>query len=151
MRISFNVPGVPQPAGSKRAFPFQKKDGKLGVAVSDDNPKGRDWKATVAWSAVAARNPPGRRELLEGALRVVLLFELPRPQSHYRADGSVRRSAPPWPVGRPDVLKLARAVEDALQGVIYRNDSQIVYEQIAKRWGETALLRVMIEPIGGQP
>ena len=147
MRITFAVPGVPQPAGSKRAFPFQKKDGELGVAVSDDNPKARDWKATVAWTAVAARNAAGLYVLLDGPLRVAFDFELPRPKGQFGKDGLSRKSAPPYPIGRPDLLKLARAVEDAMQGVIYRNDSQIVMEQLQKRWGMTAVLHVILETL----
>ena len=49
--IQFTVPGIAQTAGSKRAFPFRRKDGRLGVAVSDDNRRSKDWKAAVAWSA----------------------------------------------------------------------------------------------------
>ncbi len=153
MKISFLVEGIPQPAGSKRAFPFEKADGKLGVAVSDDNPKAADWKTTVGWNAIKARNAAGRHgKLFDGPLRLTLVYEVPRPRSHIGSDGLPRRSAPRLPTGKPDLLKLARAVEDALKWTIYRDDSLIVDEHLKKRWGATAVLHVTVETIEeGEP
>jgi hypothetical protein len=47
---------------------------------------------------------------------------------------------------RPDVLKLARAIEDAITGVIWVDDSQIIDEHLYKRWGDPARVEVTIEP-----
>ena len=54
------------------------------------------------------------------------------------------RMTPPFPTARPDLLKLARAVEDAIQSVVYRNDSQIVDEVLHKRYGEPARVEVVL-------
>jgi Holliday junction resolvase RusA-like endonuclease len=59
----------------------------------------------------------------------------------------LRASAPRYPTGRPDVLKLARACEDALTGVIWRDDAQIVVERLYKDWGEPARVLVEIEQL----
>jgi hypothetical protein len=43
--ITFHVPGIPQTAGSKRAFVIPGKNGgKARAIVTDDNPKGTDWR-----------------------------------------------------------------------------------------------------------
>jgi Holliday junction resolvase RusA-like endonuclease len=47
-------------------------------------------------------------------------------------------------VTRPDVLKLARAAEDALTGIVWRDDSQIVHETLAKVYGEPERLEVAV-------
>jgi len=44
------------------------------------------------------------------------------------------------------VLKLARAVEDALTGVIWADDAQIVDEVIRKRYGRPCL-QIWIRPV----
>lgn len=139
-RITFTVVGAPQTAGSKRAFPFRRRDGSLGVSVTDDNAKSQNWKRSVSVEARLAYDGP----LLEGALSVLFVFYRPRPKGHFGAKG-LKPSAEPYPITRPDVLKLARATEDALTGVIWRDDAQIVSERISKRWGEPARCEVTVE------
>ncbi|MHC4868052.1 MAG: RusA family crossover junction endodeoxyribonuclease [Planctomycetota bacterium] len=150
MRIEFEVIGKAQPAGSKKAFPVRRKDGRLGVAVVDDNPNSAVWKAAVAVVARQAAQDAGLHKLLAGAIGVVFRFEKPRLTSHYgtgRNAGKLKPSAPPFPITRPDALKLARAVEDALTGVIWRDDAQICDERLFKRWGEQARVLVMVEDL----
>ena len=83
---------------------------------------------------------------MTGALRVSFTFYRPRPKGHFGAKG-VRPSAPRYPTTKPDVLKLARAVEDALTGVLWRDDAQIVAESIYKDYGEPARVVVTVEEI----
>jgi len=140
--IVFEVFGTPQPAGSKKAFGFRRRDGRVGATVVDDNRKSRPWKTLV--SETAAKVHPG--PLLDGPLAVWFLFEVPRPKGHFGKRGLLP-SAPNLPTVRPDVLKLARAVEDALTGVLYRDDSQIVHEVLMKRFGERARLLVTVKSL----
>lgn len=140
--IQFTVEGKPAPAGSKRGF----VRGKHAVIV-DANPNAGVWKQQVAQ---AAREAYGG-ELLTGPLLVEMAFRMVRPKSHYGTGKvsavRVKPTAPVHPTGKPDVLKLTRAVEDALTGVIYRDDSQIVSEQIAKCYGSTAGVTVTVTAI----
>ncbi len=140
--IRFTVFGTPQTAGSKRAFPIRRAGQKLGVRVTDDNPKSRDWKTTV--SQVAAEHCRGG--LIDGALVVEFVFWLVRPKGHFGKRGLLP-SAPEFPAVKPDVLKLARAVEDALTGVAWRDDALIVDEHLAKRYGERAGVDIVIRQI----
>lgn len=140
--IRFTVFGTPQTAGSKRAFPIRRAGQKLGVRVTDDNPKSRDWKTTV--SQVAAEHCRGG--LIDGALGVEFVFWLVRPKGHFGKRGLLP-SAPEFPAVKPDVLKLARAVEDALTGVAWRDDALIVDEHLAKRYGERAGVDIVIRQI----
>ncbi len=140
--IQFTVIGVPQPAGSKRAFPFHKKNGKLGVAVSDSNPKARDWKSAVASEARLHVGEGG--PLLDGPLDVLMIFFLPRPKGHFKKNGQERPSAPMWPTTRPDTQKLARGTTDALTGILWRDDSQIIEERLLKMYGEPARVEITV-------
>lgn len=137
--IAFTVYGRPQPAGSKRVVPIGGKKGGRMIVV-DAAKQSRPWKNEVA--QVAGRVMDGR-EVLRGALAAEFRFVVLRPKGHYGKRG-IRPSAPNYPTVRPDCLKLARAVEDALSGVVYRDDSQIVREVLVKEYGEPERVEVRI-------
>ena len=129
----FFVPGKPQPAGSKKAFPYKKSEGGWGASVVDANPNQKSWQARV--SSVAMDSYDGA--LIEGPVLLQLIFLMERPKSHFRTgkySHLLKDSAPVAPHGKPDVLKLGRAVEDALSGVIYHDDSQVTTEFLMKRY-----------------
>lgn len=144
-KIEFTVYGQPQSAGSKRAFPFRKRNGGLGVAVSDDNPKSAGWKDLVA--AAAQQHRP--RKLIEGPISVLFSFVRVRPGGHFNTKGKLNKKgrAALRPTTKPDVLKLARAVEDALTGIVWKDDAQIVDESLEKIWGDAPCVRVVVESI----
>jgi hypothetical protein len=54
------------------------------------------------------------------------------------------------PTAKPDLLKLGRAVEDAMSGIIYRDDSQIVEEALLKHYGDKPGVDIIIEKITGE-
>jgi Holliday junction resolvase RusA-like endonuclease len=143
--ITFVVLGEAKPAGSKRAFAIRKGGVFTGrIAVMDANPNSKDWKQQVAY---AAREAYGG-QLLDGPLKVSLQFYRPRPKGHYGANGLNKKGRESKaPTSKPDVLKLARGVEDALSGVLYRDDAQIVCELLVKEWGEPARCEITIEPL----
>jgi len=152
-RLDFYVPGHPQPAGSKRGFPVKRRDGSTGVAVVEDNPKARDWKAAVAQAGVDAMvdalriDPDQEVILLDGPIGLTLVFTLARPRGHFgtgRNHQSLRAGAPVWPAKRPDTTKLIRAVEDALTGIVWRDDAQVVEQYAAKRYGAPEGVRVTL-------
>ena len=130
--ISFFVAGTPKPAGSKRAFALKKAGQFTGrVVVTDDCKGSKDWKTDVRNAA------PKRTALIDAPIRLTLTFLLVRPKGHYRTGKNaalLREGAPTVPTTKPDVLKLARGVEDALTGIIWRDDSLIVTETLRKRF-----------------
>lgn len=143
------VQGLAQPGGSKRAFARKRGDGSTFVSVVDANPKAAAWKQEVAH---VARQERGDRGPIEGPVVFSCTFYLPRPAGHFgsgRNAGKVRDSAPTHPTGQPDVLKLARAVEDALTaGGAWRDDAQVVEEHLRKVYSETgAWVEIEIRPV----
>lgn len=139
MIFGFTVYGESKPAGSKTTG--TTKDGRR--FVRDSNPASKEWKRMVAYAAGGAAEG---RELVRGPIKVQMDFYRPRPGAHFGKKG-VRPSAPPYPITRPDLLKLARAVEDAMTGIIYADDSQIVVEVLTKRFGEPARVDVLISQL----
>ena len=135
MRIEFTVIGRPQQRGSKRAI---LPKGARYPRIIDDNKRSGPWMAQVRDSAHNAY----RGELLLGAIRLDAIFRLKRPQTHYgtgRNAGKLKASAPVIHTQSPDLAKLIRCLEDALTGVIYRDDRQIFeYGTLRREWTTSA-------------
>lgn len=109
--VSFEVRGVAAPKGSVRAF---MPRGARYPIVTHDNPRTRGWQHLVADQAqrVAADG------MFAGPVSLSVTFYLPRPQSLPR---HVRHHTK-----KPDLDKLLRCTKDALTGILYRDDSQVV-------------------------
>ena len=140
--MKITVYGSAKPAGSKRAFVIGGK-----ARITDANKNSKPWKMQVAQHAGEAMQTEGTA-LFDGPLRVVFTFYVARPKGHFKKDGTLSAAGrrQPYPAVKPDVLKLARGVEDALSGVVYRDDAQIVDEHLKKRYGTPE--RVEIEVLG---
>ena len=144
--ISFTAIGKPQPAGSKSGAPIRRRNGSIGVAMRDSNPRAKPWQAIVANAAREAYSG----DLLRGPLEVSMTFFLPRPKSHFgtgRNAGKLKPSAPKYPTVKPDALKLARGTEDALTGVVWADDAQVVDGGQHKRFGEPARVEIEIREL----
>jgi len=74
------------------------------------------WRGTVAKEAALAAGPGW--DLMSGPVELVVVFYRPRPKSWPKRRRHITTS--------PDVSKLLRAVEDALSGIVYVDDAQIV-------------------------
>ena len=51
-----------------------------------------------------------------------------------RKDGTLKPSAPKHPIVKPDTTKLMRALEDALTGICWRDDTQVVIQTAHKAY-----------------
>lgn len=126
----FFVPGDPKTKGSTVSF-LDKRSGK--VRTKSDCKDLKAWQRVVALSARAAGLTP---EL--GRVSLGLEFILRRPQKDWTTgadSGRLRPSADRDPTVRPDLDKLTRAVLDGLEGVAYRNDSQVCgFSHLVKRY-----------------
>lgn len=125
MTLSFTVFGEAIPQGSAKAFQPRYKDGSPAgrIIVTSDNPRLRGWRQLVAESASAALEGTGWHAGV-GAITLTATFYLPRPK--------VLGTKTKPHLTRPDVDKLARAVGDALTGVCWHDDSQVVDLRVQK-------------------
>lgn len=147
------IPGHPRPAGSKTAYLIKdkfgrpvKKNGREIIVVTDASGKrGKEWRKTIK---VTAQEATQGAPLLTGPLLVCMTFYMPRPKNHYGTGKNAERlkdSSPTYHTTKPDLLKVARAVEDALTGVCYVDDSQIVTEQLQKRYADDGNMGVSVQ------
>jgi Holliday junction resolvase RusA-like endonuclease len=128
--ITFFIPGLPAPGGSKRFVGHSKTTGRA-ILIDAAGQRNKDWKNNVAWNAQKAMEG---RELEMGPLSVTMTFFMPRPKAHFRANGAVKESAPKYPTTKPDTLKLTRSTEDAMTGIVWHDDAQTVELILHKRF-----------------
>ena len=123
--LAFFVHGKPEPGGSKRGFLVNGH-----VNIVDANPKVRAWKEKVRAHAGRAMLEAGL-EPIDAPVALWCTFWMRRPKSHFKKDGSIRPDAPVLHSMKPDGLKLRRPVEDAMSGVVYRDDARVAkgYEE----------------------
>ena len=131
MNLSFFVPGLAVAKGSGRAV-LSKATGRAMYLPA--NPKTRPWQDTMSWHArqAVAGVPP-----TTGPVELLYCFRFARPKSHYRTGKNahlLRPDAPPRPATKPDGDKLERTLWDALTGIVYVDDCQVVGWSGAKRY-----------------
>ena len=141
--IMFTVHGQPAPQGSK-SYLGASKGGRPRFRESSE--KVAPWRVDVRDAAEKAMTGQTTmanvvRRPLDGPVAVWLSFRLARPKGHHgtgRNADKLKASAPIAPAGTPDVDKLARAVLDALTGVVYVDDAQVVDLYLVKRYADLA-------------
>ena len=138
--LSFTVPGIPVPQGSKRHV----GNGRMIEANAGLMP----WRQAIIAAAIEAADANedwcstgSRRATYAAQIR----FDFPRPKTHIGAHG-VKAGAPECPGTRPDLDKLVRAVFDSLeQAAVIGSDSQIVRLFGGKWYGPRPGLTVVLE------
>lgn len=122
------MPGDPVPQGSHKV---------MRGRIFDDNPRVKGWKERVRGEAALHCD-----EMVLGPVVLSMVFSLERPKSHYRTGrfaGELKQNAPILHAQPPDLDKLARAVCDALTGVVYLDDGQVASIVAVKMWVEDGL------------
>lgn len=113
--IAFTVFGVASGMGSKRAF---VPKGWTRPVITDSNRNLKSWQSLVADAASRAIGELPAFAIIDGPVRLTVQFYLPRPKSLAK-----RITAH---VKAPDCSKLLRSTEDAMSGIVYRDDAQII-------------------------
>ena len=122
--ISFVVYGLPAPQGSKR---------HVGNGVMVESSKAvKPWRQDVKHAALAAIP---RDWNMVGPMAVNVVFRFKRPQGHIGKRG-LKPSAPEHCTSARagDVEKLVRATHDALTGIAFDDDRQVVSLVASKRY-----------------
>jgi len=138
MILNLTIQGKQATQGSKIPMPGKR------FGVKDSCKELPAWRHYVA---LEARKKFKGEPLRSKSLFMTLVFTRPRPNIHFNSKGELKLSAPKYPVTRPDSIKLARAIEDALTGIIYHDDSQIVKHEIYKKYGDRYETKIRVEEI----
>lgn len=116
--IRFEVQGHPAPQGSKRHV----GNGRMVEQSKAVAP----WRQNVKAAAQAAMGW-GQQSPLAGPVAMSVVFALPKPASAPKRKRT-------WPARRPDLDKLLRSTLDALTGVVFADDGQVIGLQATKTY-----------------
>lgn len=123
--ITLKIDGRPVPQPRHRAT----RGGRMYLPLSAPV---RAFKTAVIAAAKARFRKP-----LAGPVRVEITALFRRPPSHLTGHGELRTGAPTHP-GRNlgDVDNLAKGALDALNGLAWEDDAQVVDLRVVKRWAD---------------
>jgi Holliday junction resolvase RusA-like endonuclease len=139
--ISLTVYGTPAPQGSMKAFVIA---GRARVTSSNKNLK--PYRQEVAGAAIVAREAVGLRDVLAPkhvAVDVEYRFYFERPPSIPKKRVML--------VVKPDLDKLIRSTTDALTGILYADDAQIVSCDARKFYGSPARVEITVRLVSETP
>lgn len=137
--VAFTVPGEPQGKGRARV-------GRIGGQARMFTPA-----KTAAYEgliALAARQAMGPLPLMLGPVHVEVEAVCSVPRSWSKRKQAQALAGEVRPTGKPDADNVLKAVCDGMNGVVFKDDSQAVSVALAKRYGETPRLRVMVAEVG---
>jgi Holliday junction resolvase RusA-like endonuclease len=148
--ITFTVEGEPQGKGRARSFMRKDKNWKtLGFAampkIGHVTPKDtRAYEKLIrdtAWLAMRGH------QMFEGAVRLELLavFSVPKSWSIRKREAALNGEV--FHTSRPDADNILKAFKDAMNGVVYRDDSRVVEGMFAKLYGAAPSVSVTVVPL----
>ena len=125
--VSFTIPG--------RLQPEVKRQVRVGTWTRRvDKPEAQNWKQKAAVFAAAAMQG---HALFDEPLHLTVRWYRLKPSGYKRAEN--------WPWKRPDLANLLKILEDALTGIVWRDDSLICEEHLSKRFGDSERVEVTVE------
>lgn len=132
--LEFEVPGEPVGKGRPR---FTRQ----GRAYTPAKTAKYENLVSLAFSQKYPNHVP-----FEGPIemRMIAYFSIPKSWSKKKAEQA--RLNKIWPTKKPDTDNIAK-VKDALNGIAFHDDSQVVIESIIKKYAETPKLAISIKEI----
>lgn len=136
--VAFVVPGEPVGKGRPRI-------GKLGNHARMFTPaKTANYEGLIAH---AGQQAMAGRQLLDGPVMVEMHIGLSIPQSMSKKRKALAIAGQIFPTKKPDMDNVIKAIYDGLNGVVWRDDVQVVDAHVRKRYVETPGVQVRIVPL----
>lgn len=139
--IRFSVPGQPQGKGRPRV-------GTIGGHARTFTPaKTLAYEGFIALQAQIAMQ---HRDLVEGPVLVRMHVALQVPASWSQKKQRDALAGVLFPTTKPDIDNTVKAVFDGLNGVVWKDDVQVVDLHLSKRYSTTPRVDVEVVPMAAQ-
>jgi len=125
-----------------KAFNHKGRDGKLHARLTSDNKKTMPYRHALAQVALVEATKIGIVPLAVAGVPVGLDVTW-----HLRKPKSAKKNA--LPAKKPDSDKLLRSTNDALTGIIWHDDAQVVRVQAKKVYGEPERVEILAYTMEG--
>jgi Holliday junction resolvase RusA-like endonuclease len=134
--LTYLVEGTPVGKGRPR---FARR----GNFVSTYSPtKTRDYEDLIK---DAARKAMGSNELLETPVTVAIYITVPIPSSYSKKRTEACLSGSERPIKKPDIDNIAKCFLDAMNEIVYKDDTQVLTLHITKVYGTVGMVEVMVK------
>ena len=134
--VTFKVDA--NPVGKQRA-----RYAKRGNFVQTYTPdKTRNYESLIKESAIEAM---GSSEPLETPVNLYLYIRAPIPKSLPKKRMEACLNGLEKPIKKPDASNVLKSVEDAMNGVVYKDDSQIVNIHVSKVYSSVSGIDVCVK------
>lgn len=134
--VTFKVEG--NPVGKQRA-----RYAKRGNFVQTYTPeKTRTYESLIKDAAIVAM---GASEPLETPVSLYLYIRVPIPTSATKKRLEAISKGDEKPIKKPDASNVLKSVEDAMNGVVYKDDSQIVNIHVTKVYSSQAGIDICVK------
>ena len=134
--VTFKVDA--NPVGKQRAR--YAKRGKHVMAYTPD--KTRNYESLIKEAAIQAM---GSNEILETPVNLYLYIRAPIPKSYSKKRSEACLNGSEKPIKKPDASNVLKSVEDAMNGVVYKDDSQIVNIHVSKVYSSLAGVDICVK------
>lgn len=102
-----------------------------------------DYKAKIGWEAKKYIKKP-----LSGPIEVTLAFYFPIPKSWSNQKKEDANDQQIMPLVKPDIDNCVKGIFDALNGIAWDDDRNVVQLQTFKRYGNTPGIVITIKEVG---
>ena len=140
--IEFFVPGKPVPKARARVVRHN------GITRSYTPESTANFELLVKYAAYEAMS---NQELATGPLRMNMTMCLSPPASWSKKKSALAIEGRVLPTVKPDISNVQKSVEDAMNGVVYVDDSQLCQIVTAKCYSLQPGVRIRIERLDAEP
>lgn len=130
--VTIRLAGAPQGKGRPR---FARATGRAFTPAAT-----RSYEAALRY---VAQESMGDRPLMTGPLDVIVMASFPIPKSFSKTKRSDALIGEVRPVVKPDIDNLLKVI-DALNGVVFEDDKQIVKAEVEKRYASSPCLEIQV-------
>jgi len=135
-QLFFTVEGTPVGKG-------RPKFARRGNFVTAYTPtKTRTYESLIA---EAARKAMGSSEPLETPVAAYIYIVVPVPQSYPKKRRDACLNGLERPTKKPDIDNIVKAFLDSMNGIVYKDDTQVVNLHSTKNYGTVGLVEVMVK------
>lgn len=135
MNIEFTIPGAPVAKGRPR---FARRGAFVTTYSPDKTVSYENLVKVMASQAMAGRSP------LRGAVSAVIILSILPPASWSQKKKNQALGCLIYPTSKPDVDNVIKGIFDAMNGIIFVDDKQVVSLNVEKCYGKIPCATVLV-------
>ena len=134
-----------EPVGKARARVVRDRSGRVRAYTPK---KSANWERSAA---ILARRVMQGEEPTRKPVQLRLVAVMPVPESWPKWKREAATDGRIMPTGKPDLDNIIKAAKDALNGIIWRDDSQVVEVKALQIYGSSAMVSIGVSELGQYP